>query len=69
MFKAYNRDLDRERLGLIAVLKRTAKDIRTKLATDAHLHSAEKVQRVRDVVSVEAQIADFEARVAKFGAA
>ena len=70
MFKAYNRDLDRERLGLIAVLKRTAKDIRTKLATDAHLHSAEKFQRVRDVlVSVEAQIADFEARVAKFGAA
>jgi hypothetical protein len=60
MFQAYNRDLHRERLGLIAFLKRTANDIRIKLAADAPLHSAEKVQRVRDVlVSLEAQIADF----------
>ena len=70
MFKDYNRDLDRERLGLIAFLKRTANDIGIKLATDVSVHSVEKVQRVRDVlVSLEAQIADFEARVAKFGAA
>ncbi len=70
MFQAYDRDLHREHLGLIAFLKRTANDISIKLATDAPLHSAEKVQRVRDVlVSLEAQIANFEARVAKFGAA
>ena len=70
MFKACDRDLRRDELELIAFLKRTANDIRIKLATDAPLHSAEKVQRVRDVlVSLEAQIADFEARVAKFGAA
>lgn len=67
MFKAYNRDLQRERLGLIAFLKRTSNEIRIKLATDKPLHSVEKVQRVRDVlVSLETQIADFEVRVAKF---
>lgn len=70
MFQAYDRDLHREHLRLIAFLKRTANDISIKLAVDAPLHSAEKVQRVRDfLVFLEAQIANFEARVAKFGAA
>src|SRR4051794_12375494 len=69
MSQAYWRDLHREHLGFIGFLKRTANDNRIKLATDARLHSAAKVQSVRDVLgSLEAQIADFEARVAKLEA-
>jgi len=70
VFKACYRDHRRDELKFIANLKRTANDIRVKLAADAPLHSPEEVQRARDILaSLVAQIVDFEARVAKFEAA
>ena len=68
-FVALTRDCRRVELKAVAALKNSARVIGTALAKDAPKHPPEKVKRVRDVLkSLEAQIADFEARVGKFGA-
>jgi len=70
VFKACRRDHHRGELKFIADLKGAANDIRVKLATEAPLHSPAEIQRARDILSsLVAEIADFEARVAKFEAA
>ena len=69
-FVAASRDFRREALQAIAALRHVANDVRIRLATGGPKHPPEKVERVRDVLaSLEAQIANFEARVGKFGAA
>ena len=66
-FVTMARDFRRVELQVIAGLKRVANDMRTKWAKYAPKHPPEKVKQYV-LASFEAQIADFEVSVGKFGA-